>query len=74
MQLNCKVIKKWQTPSFQGYPLFLAKTLVPPLPPTDSIFERSYFRNWHYFFKVNYRNTRTTKYDQISQETPERRH
>ena len=36
MQLNCKVIKKWQlpisasTPLFQGYPHFLAKFLVPP--------------------------------------------
>ena len=39
MQLNCKVIKKWQPPfppflhqpfsSFQGYPPFLAKSLVP---------------------------------------------
>ena len=50
MQLNCKVIKKWQTPThfyikptFQGYPPFLAKFLVPtPLPPGDSIFGRSY--------------------------------
>ena len=42
MQLNCKVIKKWQTLSppppqflsqrhrFQGYPHILAKFLVPP--------------------------------------------
>ena len=36
MQLNCKVIKKWQPPiststlPFQGYPPFLAKFLVPP--------------------------------------------
>ena len=39
MQLNCKVIKKWQPPfppflhqpfpSFEGYPPFLAKSLVP---------------------------------------------
>ena len=40
MQLNIKAIEKWQTPistsppppppPFQGYPLFLAKFLVPP--------------------------------------------
>ena len=37
MQLDCKVIKKWQPPisiltlpPFQGYPTFLAKFLVPP--------------------------------------------
>ena len=36
MQLNCKVIKKWQppisasSPPFQGCPPFLAKCLVPP--------------------------------------------
>ena len=36
MQLNIRVIKKWQppistsTPLFQGYPPFLAKYLVPP--------------------------------------------
>ena len=36
MQLNCKVIKKWQplistlTPTFLGYPPFLAKFLVSP--------------------------------------------
>ena len=36
MQLNRKVIKKWQTPIststpfFQGYSYFLAKFLVPP--------------------------------------------
>ena len=37
MQLNCKVIKKWQhphfyinpIPPFQGYPPFPAKVLVP---------------------------------------------
>ena len=38
MQLNIKVIKKWQTPiststpQFQGYPPFLVKFLVPPSP------------------------------------------
>ena len=38
MQLNCKVIKKWQppistsSPPFQSYPLFLANFLVHPSP------------------------------------------
>ena len=52
MQLNCKVIKKWQPPhfyinphSFQAYPPLVAKFLVPPPHPhpSDSIFGRSYF-------------------------------
>ena len=38
MQLNCKLIKKWQPPPppflyqplFQGYPYILPKFLVPP--------------------------------------------
>ena len=37
MQLNCKVKKSgnplisiWPSPPFQGYPVFLAKFLVPP--------------------------------------------
>ena len=53
MQLNIKVIKKWQrpppppistsTPPFHGYPLFLAKFLVERgYNPGDSIFWRSY--------------------------------
>ena len=51
MQLNCKVIKKWQPPisaskpPFQGYPPFLLKFLVPPLPQVTQFLEglrRSY--------------------------------
>ena len=49
IELNCKVVKKWQppihfyiNPPFQVYPPFLAKNFVPPPPPSDSIFGRSY--------------------------------
>ena len=44
MQLNCKVIKKWQPPhfyinphSFQGYPPLVAKFLVSPPPPLTQV-------------------------------------
>ena len=46
MQLNCKVIKKWQppistsAPPFQGYPPLSSKILGSP--SSDSIFGRSY--------------------------------
>ena len=46
MQLNCKVIKKWQppistsAPPFQGYLPLSSKILGSP--PSDSIFGRSY--------------------------------
>ena len=55
MQLNCKVIRKWQLPSpisistplFQGYLPFLAKFLVPPeyqtsypIPPPPPTFNK----------------------------------
>ena len=47
MWSNCKVIEKWQppistsTPPFKVYSPFLAKNFE-PLPPSDSIFGRSY--------------------------------
>ena len=49
IELNCKVVKKFVTPSistanppFQVYPHFLAKIFLPPSPPSNSIFGRSY--------------------------------
>ena len=50
MWLNCKVIKKWQTPfpqlyikpPFRVYPSLSSKTFSYPLPSSDLIFGRSY--------------------------------
>ena len=48
IELNCKVIKRWQSPistsmpPFQVYSPFLAKNFVPPPPPSELIFGRSY--------------------------------
>ena len=46
MQLNCKEVATLpflkQPPPFQSYPPFLAKFLLPPPLPSDSVFGRSY--------------------------------